>query len=121
MKTGVQRLVRYGVQLACMLMLFAAFSANAATWHTAKITIIYQLADGRYVLQFDSDSSVCTSNSDPDYYYVAVGYNSVTQEAHKNMLSLAMTAAAVGANVTINYDETSAGCEVNRLFVNFAS
>jgi len=121
MTTRVQRLVRYGVQVTFLLTLFAAVSANAATWHTAKITLIYQLADGRYVLQFDSDSIDCTSNSSPDYYYVAVGYNSVTQEAHKNMLSLAMTAATVGADVTINYDETSTGCEVNRLFVNFAS
>jgi len=122
MITGAQELVRYGVQLTLLFALFASFSAHATpTWHTAKINSIYPLADGAFILQLDNDSSACTSGSSPDFYYVRVGQNAITQEALNNMLSVALAAASLRINVSINFDSSGTACYVNRLSANFAS
>ena len=119
MKTEIRRFSSYW---ASATLLFASFSAHATpTWHTAKIDIIYPLADGSFVLQLDNDSSACTSGSSPDFYYVRVGQNAVTQEALKNMLALAMTAASLRIDVSINFDASGTACYINRLNANFAS
>ena len=105
------------------LVLMAAVSAIAIaatpTWHTAKITHIYPQADGSIILQFDSDHSSCQSASAPDYYYLTVGQNGLTEKGLERMYSAALTAAAAQKSVTINFDADSSGCYINRLVVNF--
>ena len=92
---------------------------SAPTWHTANIKQVYPLANGDIVLMFDADHPECQNNGNPKYYYLIVGENELTTEGQKNLYSAALTAAATGNAVTINFESTSPSCAINRLSVNF--
>lgn len=101
---------------------FVYASAFAApTWHTSTIRTIYPNANGDVVITFNTDAPTCTSATTPDYYYVRVGENGMTLDGLKQILAVALTAATTRSDVTINFEDASSGCFVNRLFVNFAS
>ena len=78
------------IRLTALLVLTCATSlANASpTWHSGKITRVY-----------------------PD------GENGVTAEGLKNLLAVALAAAAANLPVTINFDSASYYCHISRLFV----
>ncbi len=116
MTIDVNKNLRYAFKLGLLLTLLTVSSANAApTWHEAKITEVYPLANGAFIISFDSDSTACTSSSVPKYYYVEVGQNGMTQEGLKNMLSVSLTAASLQVDVLISFDDSSAYCYVNRI------
>ncbi|MDM3869726.1 response regulator receiver protein [Porticoccus sp. W117] len=106
--------------LAIVMLSITAIAATP-TWHNSKIRTIYPLADGRVVLTLENDSAACQNNSSPKYYYIAVGENGVTQEGLNNMLSVALTAATTGREISFNFDADSSGCQINRLSLNFQS
>ncbi|MEM5479473.1 hypothetical protein WNY97_06525 [Pseudoalteromonas fuliginea] len=105
------------------LIIFAAFiSLNliaAPTWHTAKVEKVYPLADGGLVLTFNTDNATCKNDSNPKYYYVLEGKNGVTKEAIANFMSVALFAGSSNKALTINFDNESTSCDINRLFVKF--
>jgi len=90
-----------------------------AKWHTSKVSKVYPLADGRVIVKFQSDHPNCTNNNNPKYYYLGVGVNGVTEGGFKNMYSVLLTAGASGKDVTINFDSSSSGCDINRLSITF--
>lgn len=94
---------------------FISFNAHAGLWHTAKIKNVYPQADGNFVLILYADHSSCTNANSPDYYYVSVGQNGVTQEGANKMYAAALAAAISGKSVTFNFDENSSTCSINRL------
>lgn len=101
---------------ATILFLGLATTAMAApVWHTEKIERIYPYSDGSFVLIMANDSSACTSTASPKYYHVQIGQNGVTELGLKNMLSVAMFAAAAELNVSINFDDSTNQCYINRL------
>ena len=102
----------------CFFFLVSS-QAHAATWHSSTIKKIYPLGSGSVVLLFETDSPACTNGS--KYYYINVGVNSMTAEGRDALLSVALTAAATGKQVSINFDETSDSCDINRLSVDFGS
>ncbi|BFM10138.1 hypothetical protein R50072_02910 [Simiduia litorea] len=104
----------------CFLFLVSS-QVYAATWHSSTIKKIYPLGSGSVVLLFETDSPACTNGSTPKYYYINVGANSMTAEGRDALLSVALTAAATGKQVSINFDETSDSCDINRLSVDFGS
>lgn len=89
-------------------------------WHSSKVKILYPASDGSFVIRFEHDSTYCTSSSSPHYYYVREGENGVSTEGVKNMLAVAMSAAALRKVVTINYQDNDSNCYINRLFVNYS-
>ena len=105
------------------LIIFAAFiSLNltaAPTWHTAKVGRVYPLANGGFVLTFNTDNAKCKNESNPKYYYVSEGKNGVTKEAIANFMSVALFAGSSNNDLTISFDNESATCDINRLFVKF--
>jgi len=93
----------------------ASFSANVL--HTSTVKNVYQLADGRFVLQFDTDSPSCTSTGSPQFYYLGVGFNSMTAEAARNAYAMALTAFAMGKRLQIRFDDASSGCYINSILM----
>lgn len=91
--------------------------ANAGTWHTSKVAMVYPVSTGAVIVTFQTTSSACTNTA--KYFYIQVGQAGVTQEALENMLSVVLTAAAADRAVGVNFDETSSGCYINRLYTVF--
>ena len=105
--------------LCCLVILALAVDSQAANvWHVSTIKSIYPQGNGTtVVLIFDTDSPSCANANTPNYYYIAVGQNGVTAEGLRNMYAAALAAAAAGLSVTINFDDGTTGCYINRLLV----
>ena len=100
------------------MVLLASSSAMAAS-HTSTVNWIYALSSGSFILTFKTNSTQCTNSSTPQYYYVESGKNGVTAEGIKMIYSAALSGGATQKPVTINFDESSSACYVNRLSVDF--
>ena len=94
-------------------------TAYAEKWHTSTIDKVYVVSSGALILIFSTDSESCTNGNDPDYYRVETGYNGMTIEGLKHILSLALTAATTKTPVTFAFDETTDSCYINRLQVRY--
>lgn len=103
--------------LLFMSCLLSGFASAQATWHGSTIKRVYPLSNGSVVFVFHQSSAACTGKD--GYYYLQVGRNGVNQEGLTNMYSAALTAAASGKSVAINFDAASSACYINRLYVNF--
>lgn len=103
--------MRSFIALAVFLIAHGAYASNVL--HTSTVKSVYQLADGRFVLIFDADSSLCTNASSPKFYYLGAGYNGMTVEAAKNAYALALIAYAMGKRLQIKFDDASSGCYIN--------
>ncbi len=101
--------------LVIIVLLYSLEGLAAPTWHTSTIRSVYPLSDGSVVLTFDSDSPNCSNASDPDYYYIRVGQNGMTSDGLKLLYAAALTAFTTGSRVSINYDDATTGCYINRL------
>ena len=102
-----------------LLFIPALAIASGSTWHTAKISRIYPLANGSIVLTLDKDSDECKYASSPKYYNLSVGNNGVTEAGIKNIYSAALAGASSGKDVSINFDSDSQDCYINRLYINY--
>ena len=112
--------MKTAVTMMLLPAVLAISTASAApTWHTSTINAVYPQANGEVVIVFNEDAPTCTNASRPKYHYVRVGENGMTQEGVKMIMSAALSAAALGKPVTINFDNASTGCFVNRLWVSF--
>ena len=100
-------------------LIFSTHLLAQPTWHTSKILRVYPQADGRVVVIFESDNPSCTNANTPKYYYIGVGDNGVTDAGLTKIYSALLTAGASGREVTVNFDSSSAYCEINRVSVSF--
>ncbi|MET1256384.1 hypothetical protein [Aliikangiella maris] len=96
-------------------MLAISLNASADKWHTDTIKMIYPLADGGFVLTFATFPTECTNGS--KYFYTEIGQRSMTIEGANKIYSLAMMAMSTGKKLSINYDENSSSCYINRAYV----
>ena len=104
--------------LLVLVLLTLSLPANAAyVWHNSEIKTIYPLAGGAFVIipQISADDCPYIDG----YLYVEAGQGGVTQEAVKNYLSVALTAASLGKKVNIYFDKDGTRCYINRLSVSF--
>lgn len=92
----------------------SAFAANV--WHTSKIKTIYPVSDGDFIIIFKSTSQ-CTDRN--QYHRVFVGSNGIDAEGSNKLYSAALAAAAMGKTVSINFDDSSSNCFINRMKVNY--
>lgn len=102
-------------------VLIAGTVSAAPVWHTSKIKWIYPLSSGAVILTFEIESPTCNPGATTNYHLITVGENGVTQEALENMLAVALTAATTGRAVSINFDDATTYCYINRLYVRFDS
>ena len=108
--------------LFAIIFIFLSTTAHAVTnvWHTSTIKYIYPLADGSFVVTFNTNSSSCSGGVSNKYHYVRTGNNSVNQEGVDKMYSLFLTAATSGRKVTISFDSSSTQCWINRAYIDFS-
>jgi hypothetical protein len=57
------------------------------------------------------------ANTPYKYQYVKVGQNGMTEAGAQKIYAAALTALAAGKAVSVNFDDASDGCYVNRLMV----
>lgn len=98
---------------------FLSDAHAAEVWHSSKIRLIYPLANGSVVLAMATNAADCTNTSSPKYHFIQAGQNGMTAEGVKNLLAVAMAAAAQGKDVSISYDNATNSCFVNRLSVSY--
>src|SRR5215510_11362615 len=105
--------------LVPLIALALPLAANAVDRvHTSTLKQVYPLANGDFVLTFDTDTSQCLGAGSPKYFYVSVGQASMTAEGSKKLYAAALVALAGRQSVTFVFDDTTAQCYVNRLTVN---
>jgi len=106
--------------LVLFLLILSNFSFAATdAWHEAEIKTIYPLADGNFIIIFKFDSANCPATNNGKYHYVEAGAFGMTKEGVKNALSVALSAAAMGKILKINFDTSNVKCSVNRMQINF--
>ncbi|MEM7363454.1 MAG: hypothetical protein AAF525_05485 [Pseudomonadota bacterium] len=115
LRQSIKRTATIGT-MAMVLLMHPAWASNSV-WYSSTIKKIYPLASGEWIIIFDIDSPSCTSTD--GYHRVKVGANSVTQEGSRNMLSVALAAAAAGKTIVVNFDATTPSCYINRISVGF--
>ena len=89
----------------------------ADTWYSAQVRWVYPTSNGDVIIRFAETTPLCTNTS--NYFYIRVNEAGVTQHALNNMLSVSLTAASMGKALSVNFDETSQNCFVNRLYAVF--
>lgn len=100
-------------------VLFSCSISAEPTWHESKIDKIYPQGDGSVVLIFKNNNNECSHNKETKYYYIKVNQNGVNETGLNNMYSAALTAAASGMVVTVNFESDSKACYINRLSIQF--
>ena len=110
---------RLGVHFAVLigLMGYASTAPAADLWHTSTIRWVYPLPNGGVILVFTDDAPTCTNSG--NYHYMEVGQNGMTEPGLKNLYAAALAAAAGGKTVSINFDDSTAQCYINRLYVRY--
>jgi len=99
-----------------MLLAWGSAAIAASTTVTSTLKSVYPLSDGSFVLIFTNDASTCV-NSTPKYFYITPGQNGVSVDGAKAMLATSLSAFALGASVTLNFDDSTAFCYGNRLYI----
>jgi hypothetical protein len=104
--------VNFALGALCLLL---AAGARAETWHSAAISQVYPLGNGDFVLILAQGATACIHPN--KYHYVQVGSFGVTADGARAMLATSLTAFAMGKSVSVLFDETSYGCQINRMLV----
>ena len=103
-----------------LFLVIGIFSASLshATWkYGMSINNIQGLSSGGFIIYGPSGSGP-TCGEGGKLFYVRENHNSQTVDGVKTALSIALLAFAAGKEITLLYDETSAGCDVNIILVN---
>jgi len=73
-------------------------------------------SNGNFAVIFRNPSSCPDKNQ---YHHVSVGNNGVNAQGAEKMFSAALAAAAMGKTISINFDNSTNYCFINRLKVNY--
>lgn len=103
--------------MALLSVTSAAFSATV--WHGSTVKSVYPQSDGSLILIFNTDSAACTSASSPNYYYVTVGQNGVTEQGSNKIYAAALSAGHAGNSISFAFDDSTSNCYINRFLVDF--
>jgi hypothetical protein len=109
MKPYLSLLAFYLLLISCR-----AFSAPAGVISTVKT--VYPQADGSFVIILVNDTSTCSAPS-PKYFFVTPGQNGVTVDGAKAILATTLTAFALGSSISLNFDDATPSCYVNRISI----
>lgn len=113
MKKGILKLVSAVIAAS----LFSGTALAAEEWASGRVKFVYPVSNGGFIIALDAPAAGCTNANTPKYLYVAVGSNGVTQDGAKMMLSVALTGFAAGKIVSVNFDNSTPNCYINRLLV----
>ena len=96
------------------LAAFSSASLAVETWHTSTLKYVYVLADGGFVLIFDTSPSTCTSTATDKYFYVIPTQNGMTVEGAKKIYAAALMAMATDKAMQVAFDNATSNCYINR-------
>ncbi|MGH7926870.1 MAG: hypothetical protein ACREQV_03650 [Candidatus Binatia bacterium] len=104
---------------ACVIPLCAAaqVAQSAPQSFTTNIARIYSLSNGNLTLLMTSDDPACTSINSPHYYKVVLGENGVTADGLRLIYATAMTAVALGRQVSLYFDDATSNCFVEQILL----
>ena len=68
-----------------------------------------------FVMVLDNDAPQCTGAGPGKYMWVGVGWNGMTDEGRKALYAAALPALATRVLVSINNDDATPSCWVNRI------
>lgn len=103
--------------LIFQFLMFSNLCFAEFRWHESEIRRIYPTADGGFVLTFKGNAQECAHSNAEKYHYVLDGHAGMTKDGANKMYALALSAAAMGKKVSINYDDSTPDCYINRMFV----
>ncbi len=113
----MEKSILRSIVLAAVAASFSNATPAAEEWATSNVKFVYPLSNGGFVIGLVDSPSGCTNANNPKYLYVGVGSNGVTQDGAKMMLGTALTGFAAGKKVSVNFDNSTPNCYVNRLLV----
>lgn len=112
--------VKLRALLCALLVVFGIGTVHAdIAFFTSKVTRVYPLADGRFILAFADQPATCTNTAAMKSFYVQVGQQGVTTKGADYLYAAALSAAATGATVIVYFDTATAFCFINKMAVNF--
>lgn len=95
-----------------------SLNATAAeSWHTSTLKAVYTLADGAFVLMFETNAADCSNTAMYKYHEVSPGHNGMTDEGARKLYAAALAAFATDKTVQVAFDNATSDCYVNRLIV----
>lgn len=74
------------------------------------------MSSGDFIIIFKT-ASQCTDRN--QYHRVIVGSNGINAEGSEKIYSAALAAAAMNKTVSINFDDNSSSCLINRMKVEY--
>lgn len=110
----IRRLARNAAKVGC-LMAISSGAIAAESWHISTIQKIYPLADGSFVLVFDTNASDCANTNTGKFHYVAPTQNGMTDAGAEKIYAAALLAMAMEKTVQVAFDNATSSCYVNRL------
>ena len=72
------------------------------------------------MVTFEISAPSCTGGDTHKYHRIKVGENGMTQEGLDKIYSLILAAASANRSVSINFDDATNKCYVNRAYINFS-
>lgn len=99
------------------LAAFSSASLAVDTWHTSTLKYVYALADGGFVLIFDTSAPSCTSTATDKYFHVIPTQNGMTVEGAKKIYAAALMAMATDKAMQFAFDNATSNCYINRAMI----
>lgn len=107
-----------GCFLVLMLTMWSITAPADEVFFDSTIVAIYPERDGQVAIVLaNDDQSSCPSTQNPKYFNIQVGQSGVTPEALANMYAAAIVAFTGGYAVSVNFDNGTNDCFVNRIYV----
>jgi len=106
--------------MAIILCVLSFACSAVGKWWTGDIYRVFPLASGEVVVSFEVSAPSCTGADTHKFHRIKVGENSMTQEGADKIYSLLLAAASSKRQVSINFDDATNKCYVNRAYINFS-
>lgn len=106
-----------------MVALIAAFVVStgamaAESWHTFAVKKVYPLANGTFLVVFDTNASDCPNTILDKYHYVSPTQSGMSDAGCENDLySASLAALYTRGTVTVAFDDAATNCFVSRITV----
>ena len=107
---------RHGLTAAFLVMTVPGIAASL--WQTSTVKQVHPLPVGAFIVVLDTDPPTCAARGPGKYLYLMNGQNDVTEEGRKQFVAALPQAVATRAAVSINFDDATPYCYINRLVLN---
>jgi len=103
--------------LGAALLTVTSVAPAATQFFQAPVQSVYPQGDGSFIVIFAQSSPSCSSQNNPQYFFVAAGQFGVNADGVKGMLATALTAFSLNRSLSIAFDDSTPNRYINRLAV----